>query len=102
MGAEAFVRPRRLAERFAFAYRTLVNKYWVDELYETTVVGPIHRLSIFCWRVIDVWVIDGMVNFSAFGTELTGTMLRFLQTGNVRNYALSVALGVLALAAILW
>jgi hypothetical protein len=52
--------------------------------------------------VIDVWIIDGLVNFSAFATELTGTMLRFLQTGNVRNYALYVAIGVLALAAVLW
>jgi len=101
-GAEAGQRPRRLAERYAFAHRLLLNKYYVDELYDATVIRPIHRLALFCWKVIDVWVIDGLVNFSAFATELTGTMLRFVQTGNVRNYALYVAMGVLALAAVLW
>ena len=34
--------------------------------------------------------------------ELTGDVLRFFQTGNVRNYALAVAAAVLALAAVLW
>jgi hypothetical protein len=29
-------------------------------------------------------------------------VLRFIQTGNVRNYALAVAAAVLALAAVLW
>ena len=51
----------------------------------------------------DVVVIDTLiVNGSAFATELTGDFLRFIQTGNVRNYALSVALGILVLAVILW
>ena len=100
--AARFCRPGRLADRFALAYRFLLNKYYVDELYDATVIGPIHRMASFCWRVIDVWVIDGAVNLSAFCTELSGSLLRFLQTGNVRNYALSVALGILALAVILW
>ena len=39
---------------------------------------------------------------SAFTTELSGDLLRFLQTGNVRNYALSVVMGVLLLVVILW
>ncbi len=64
---------------------------------------PIFRLSQFSWKTVDTVVIDGvMVNGTAFATELTGDLLRFLQTGNVRNYALSVALGILALALILW
>jgi NADH-quinone oxidoreductase subunit L len=103
MGAQAGDRPRRMAERFAFAHRTLLNKYWVDELYDGTVIQPLHRLCLFCWKVIDVVVIDTLiVNGSAFATELAGDFLRFLQTGNVRNYALSVALGILVLAVILW
>ncbi len=96
-------RPRAFAERFRFAHRTLVNKYWVDELYDAVVIRPLYRLANFCWKVVDVVVIDTLcVNGSAFVTELTGDVLRFLQTGNVRNYALSVALGILALAVVLW
>jgi len=103
MGDEAGVRPRRLAERFPFAHRALENKYWVDELYDSTVIRPVHRMCLFAWKVVDVVIIDTLiVNGSAFLTELTGDFLRFLQTGNVRNYALSVALGILVLAVILW
>ena len=98
-----FARARALADRFPLAYRLLLNKYWVDEIYETLVVRPIHRLSLFLWKVVDVILIDGVgVNGTAFMTELTGDVLRFLQTGNVRNYALSVAVGVALLIAILW
>ena len=45
----------------------------------------------------DVLVIDGVLNAGAFLVELAGDLLRFLQTGNVRNYALSLFLGLVAL-----
>jgi NADH-quinone oxidoreductase subunit L len=102
-GRDAYSMPHRFARRFSLAHRVLVNKYWVDELYDAVVVRPLHRLCVFCWKVVDVVLIDTLVvNGSAFVTELAGDFLRFLQTGNVRNYALSVALGVLVLAVILW
>ncbi|MFV2071182.1 MAG: NADH-quinone oxidoreductase subunit L, partial [Thermoanaerobaculales bacterium] len=86
-----------------FAHKLLFNKYWVDEIYDAVVIKPIHRLALLCWKIIDVLIIDTLfVNGTAFTVELSGDLLRFLQTGNVRNYALSVALGVLALALILW
>ena len=48
-------------------------------------------------------IIDSIcVNGIAFTVELSGDVLRFMQTGNVRNYALAVAVTVLALAALLW
>ncbi|HHQ47445.1 MAG TPA: NADH-quinone oxidoreductase subunit L [Acidobacteria bacterium] len=98
-----FNKAKALAERFPFAYKLLLNKYWVDEIYEAVVVLPIYKAAMFCWKVVDVILIDGiMVNGTAFMTELTGDILRFLQTGNVRNYALSVAMGVLLLIVILW
>ncbi len=52
------------------------------------IVGPIFRFATFCWRVVDELVIDTIfVNGSAFAVELTGDLLRFTTTGNVRNYA---------------
>ncbi|MCP4897672.1 MAG: NADH-quinone oxidoreductase subunit L [bacterium] len=102
-GEKALETPKRLAERFAFSHRVLLNKYYVDELYDLAVVRFLHRVCLFCWKVVDVIIIDGIiVNGTAFVTDLTSELLRFLQTGNVRNYALSVALGILALAVILW
>ena len=39
------LRATALAQRFNLAYRTLLDKYWVDELYEAVIVKPLHRLS---------------------------------------------------------
>ena len=39
----------------------------------------------------------GSLNAGAFLVELAGDALRFLQTGNVRNYALTFLLGIVAL-----
>ena len=45
----------RLRERFAGAHRTLLNKYWVDELYERTVVRAVYETARSAlWRFWDV------------------------------------------------
>lgn len=46
-------------------------------------------------------VIDGLVNAGSFLVELAGDLLRFFTTGNVRNYALTFLLGIVALIAFL-
>ncbi len=103
LGERAYSIPRKLAGRLPLFHRVLFNKYWIDEIYSALVLRPIHRLAIFLWKIIDEFVIDTLfVNGAAFTVELTGDVLRFIQTGNVRNYALAVAVAVLALAAVLW
>ncbi len=98
-GAEAFAAPRRIAERAPALYAAVANKYYVDEAYDRTVVRPLGKLAHFSWKGIDTIAIDGTLNASAFFTEITGDLLRFLQTGNVRNYALFVLGGAVAAAA---
>jgi NADH-quinone oxidoreductase subunit L len=103
LGPGAFSIPQRLSERLPFIHKLLFNKYWVDEIYAVLIVHPIHQFSIFCWRVIDELIIDTIfINGAAFTVELTGDLLRFTTTGNVRNYALTVALAIVVLAAFLW
>jgi len=103
LGPQAFALPRRLAERLPMVYKLLLNKYWVDQIYDALIVVPIYRIAIFCWKVIDELIIDTLfVNGAAFSVELTGDLVRFTTTGNVRNYALAVALAVFGLAAFLW
>jgi NADH-quinone oxidoreductase subunit L len=52
-----------VAARFSGVHRTLLNKYYVDELYNAVIVQPIKRLStVFLWRGMDAGVIDGTVN----------------------------------------
>ena len=70
----------------------------LPERIEAAVLAPFRKIGTFLWRGFDSLVIDGVINASAFLVELTGDLLRFFTTGNVRNYALSFTLGVLALA----
>ena len=92
------------ARSFGGVYRLLLNKYYVDELYDATVVHPVETISREgLWRGFDVKVIDGAVNGAAAIVDGSSAMLRRLQTGSVRTYAGSVILGVvLILGYYLW
>ena len=76
-------------------YRLLLNKYYVDEVYDTAVVKPIRTASEHVlWQGVDVGVIDGAVNGTALAVGTGSGVLRRLQTGSVRAYAASLLLGV--------
>jgi NADH-quinone oxidoreductase subunit L len=84
-----------LATRFSGAYRVLLNKYYVDEIYDTALVQPIKVASRDAlWRGLDASVIDGTVN--GVGLTIAGLsgVLRRVQTGAVRVYAVILLLGV--------
>jgi NADH-quinone oxidoreductase subunit L len=85
------------AKRFAGAWTLLSNKYYVDELYDRAVVRPLWALSRGFARVVDGWIIEGLLRTGTFLTELAGDFGRFSTTGNVRNYALYFFVGVLIL-----
>jgi NADH-quinone oxidoreductase subunit L len=89
--------PQKLAARFPGAYALVADKFRIDELYAALFVKPFAWLCRVLWKVVDVLLIDGVLNAGAFLVELSGDLLRFLQTGNVRNYALSFFLGLVAL-----
>jgi NADH-quinone oxidoreductase subunit L len=89
--------PARIATSFPAIHRLVSEKFRVDELYDVLLVRPFVALARVLWKVVDVLIIDGVLNAGAFIVELFGDVLRFLQTGNVRNYALSFLLGIVAL-----
>jgi len=91
--------PARIAAGMPGVYALVADKFRIDELYDVLFVRPFAWLARTLWKVVDVLVIDGVLNASAFLVELAGDFLRFLQTGNVRNYALSFLLGLVALLA---
>ena len=94
----------RLAETFAGVYRTLLNKYYVDEIYDAAIVQPIRIVSEQAlWKGVDARVIDGTVNGVGEAVSGTSRWLRLVQTGSVRTYAASLLLGVvLILGYCLW
>jgi NADH-quinone oxidoreductase subunit L len=115
----------QLAERFAGAHRVLSNKYYVDELYNATVVGGTFAGGRGLWAV-DRNVVDGAVNgagrltivsswFSGLtdrtvvdgAVNLVGSIVaagsetfRRFQTGLVQNYALLMLFGIFAFVGI--
>jgi NADH-quinone oxidoreductase subunit L len=97
-----FLRRPRLADaaaaRFAGVHRLLLGKYFVDELYNAVIVQPIKRLSTGAlWRGVDAGAIDGTVNGVGLVVRGWSAVLRRLQTGSVRAYAMSFFLGVVAI-----
>src|SRR5262249_51977674 len=60
----------RLAQRFAGAHRTLLNKYYVDELYDATVVGGTFGAARRMW-IFDRNVVDGAVNGTSWVTVVS-------------------------------
>jgi NADH-quinone oxidoreductase subunit L len=80
----------------------VANKWNVDEGIEAAVLGPFRKIGTVLWRGFDSLVIDGVINASAFLVELTGDLIRFFTTGNVRNYVLTMTLGVLAFTLYVW
>jgi NADH-quinone oxidoreductase subunit L len=111
--------PVRLAERWRGLYRLLLNKYYVDELYNATVVDGTSRSARGLWtfdarvidgavnawgsttqiaawfsHMVDKYVVDGVVNFVGWSAGEGSYGLRRLQTGLVQNYALMMLVGV--------
>jgi NADH-quinone oxidoreductase subunit L len=86
------------ARSMAGVHRLLLNKYYVDEIYDATVVKPTKVLSTdVLWRGFDVKVIDGAVNGTAAVVDGGAAVLRRLQTGSVRTYAGSILVGVVVI-----
>lgn len=89
--------PERLGASLRGAYRTLLNKWYVDELYDYAIVRPLVGFSQFLWRIWDTWVIDGTVNLVGATVSGTGALLRLFQTGYVGTYAFWLVIGVLVI-----
>jgi NADH-quinone oxidoreductase subunit L len=115
----------QLAERFAGAHRLLSHKYYVDELYDTTVIAATWKSARALWTVdrnvvdgavngtgrltiISSWlsgltdkrVVDGLVNLVGWTVQEGSHVSRRLQTGLVQNYALFMLFGVFAFVSI--
>jgi NADH-quinone oxidoreductase subunit L len=111
---------------FAWAYRFVENKYYLDDLYLNYIVRPVQ----YSWAKAAYWtnqnILDGAVNGVAKGTVAlasgtyvfdqqvvdyaingaagitgwTGGLLRYVQSGNVQRYAAILFLSVAAFVAI--
>jgi len=89
---------RRVKES-AVEPQVLRRAWYVDELYQKVVEAPSRALANFSAFVVDAKVIDGTVNGVGALVRAGGSRLRTVQSGFVRNYALAVAVGAVAILA---
>ncbi len=114
--------PRRFVEKYPRLYKLVLNKYYVDEIYQALVVRPLlalnEILAAFDQLVIDGFVnflgkctralstisgffdktfVDGAVNLVSDTTIAAGGQLRKIQTGRIQNYLYVAMAGVLVL-----
>jgi NADH-quinone oxidoreductase subunit L len=96
--------PERIAASMPGLHRLLLNKYYVDEIYDVTVVQPVKIVSEDgLWRGMDVRIVDGAVNGAGQVVAALSAVLRLFQSGSVKAYAASTFLGVvLILAYYIW
>jgi NADH-quinone oxidoreductase subunit L len=92
-----------LAKSTRPVYTTLLNKYYVDELYAAVVVNPLLWISKnVLWKTADVAGIDGAVNGIADGITAVGDGVRHTQSGNTRSYAVWVVIGAIVVIAVIF
>jgi NADH-quinone oxidoreductase subunit L len=90
--------PRMLAERNAWLYRFLLNKWYFDELYDFLFVRPAFWFGRFLWKKGDGWFIDGFGpdGVSAWVLDVTQRVVR-LQSGYLYHYAFAMLIGIAAI-----
>ena len=97
-------------------YRFLVHKWYFDELYQATLIGPTLALARLTSRfdrsavdglvngtagltvlasrvegLFDRYAVDGLVNLTGKAVYVAGDWGRAIQTGKLRNYLMFLA-----------
>ena len=94
VAVDALVR-RTAASRLL--YRASLNKWWFDDLNDLLFVR-IGGVVAGGAKAFDERVVDGVVDAVGRLTVRAGDRLRVVQTGRVQNYALGIAIGLIAMA----
>ncbi len=109
----------RLYTRFPTLYYLLLNKYYIDEIYQFCLVEPTYRLMRALWAfdtkvvdgavngssiitvvmsrlsgIFDLRTVDGAVNGTASFIRFFSQVFKYLQSGMVQNYLFVMLLGV--------
>ena len=121
------VDPENIKTQFSGVYNFLVEKWQFDNLYDAAFVRPSHSVARWCagcdrnvfdailhgsakvcvWiatidRKFDEGIVDGLVNLLGNVTRSVGLSLSVFQTGRMRQYVMFIAVGVVALFALLF
>ncbi len=119
------IAPELVAGRWPKVYQLLLQKYYVDEIYDAAIVertkdlgtllgsfdanvidgvgvdgaGWLARFASTLSMWWDKWIIDGLLNFGAKMMQLFSYPVRLLQTGMFSSYAMLILVGLVVLLA---
>jgi NADH-quinone oxidoreductase subunit L len=92
--------PFLLAWRLKGLYELLLNKYYIDEIYNFFVTRPLFWTSNNVLnKAIDTFVIDGAAEGAGLVVQTSGQVARRAETGNVQHYAFIYLLGAMGIVA---
>ena len=90
--------PRQLGARAHGLYKFLLNKWYVDELYDFLFVNPAKRAGRALWQGGDIGIIDAFGPNGVAASALNiARRASLLQTGYVYHYAFAMLIGIAAL-----
>jgi NADH:ubiquinone oxidoreductase subunit 5 (subunit L)/multisubunit Na+/H+ antiporter MnhA subunit len=75
----------------------LLNAYYLDSVYHVLVEVPAYAIAGFCAKVFDPAVIVGIPRALALGATALGDVARGWESGQLRRYGLTIAVGVVLL-----
>jgi NADH-quinone oxidoreductase subunit L len=77
--------------------RSAANQFGYDALVVNSGVQGGGEIGFSLWKYFDAGIVDGIVNGLGWGAKQLGRGLRTVQTGYVRVYAMSMALGAVGI-----
>jgi NADH-quinone oxidoreductase subunit L len=79
-------------------YKTVFNKYYIDEIYDTLIVRPLRWTAFILWKGVDTFFIDlVLVNGVGFFVGSIGKVVKYLQNGDVQRYIVGMLAGTAGL-----
>ncbi len=75
--------------------KVIYNKFYIDEFYNTLIVKPLEKFSIFLQESIDLKIFDRAVESTGKFVMFAGSKIRLLQTGNVGFYLFAMVICII-------
>jgi NADH-quinone oxidoreductase subunit L len=96
--------PEKIAQQFSIIYNILYHKYYIDELYNYTIVQPtLWVAKNILVGITDAKIIEGVVNGVPGSVGWFSGKLRKIQTGLAQHYGIFMAAGAFfIIALVLW
>ncbi|MCU0415892.1 MAG: NADH-quinone oxidoreductase subunit L [Cytophagaceae bacterium] len=82
------------SESTTLGYKLSYNKFYIDEIYHSIIVKPLHIASDTVFSFIEKYILDGIVKSIGLGVQKAGSGIRHIQSGSTNTYALFMILGV--------